>query len=184
MQTLGLSDSTPRTESRWRALFWPTIRNDADYEYVTVQGFWVCTVVSALSLVTSALGGSLLLGTFEGGFFFLAGVGVRQRSKAAAVTAFLAYLLSALVMQRYTGSGFGIVRVIFLALLLANIRGNWLSAKWPADPSPPIRLNQTIGDKISDQLPMFLWSKVKIVFYVFAAIEIMMLLWALLAPRP
>ena len=28
MQILGLSDSTPRTESRLKTLFWPTIRNE------------------------------------------------------------------------------------------------------------------------------------------------------------
>ena len=50
MQQLGLSDSTPRTESRFRNLFWPTIRNDGDLDYLTEQGFWICTVVSAVTL--------------------------------------------------------------------------------------------------------------------------------------
>jgi hypothetical protein len=186
MQTLGLSDSTPRTESRWRALLWPTIRNDGDFDYVTTQGFWICFIVAAMTLALSPFNGSLFWGVFESGFYFLAGIGVRQRSRVAAVTAFSAYFLSAVALQRYTGNGFGILRIIFLALLFANIRGNWVSARWVTDSESavsPARLNQTIGDKLSDQLPMFLWPKLRFVFYVLAAAEIGLLLLSLFAPR-
>jgi hypothetical protein len=184
MQTLGLSDSTPRTESRLRALLWPTIRNEGDFDYITAQGLWICFVVAAVDLVWTLFTGSKWLGFFEGTFFFLAGLGVRQRSRVAAITAFCAYLLGALVLQRYTGNGFGVVRIIFLALLFANIRGNWLSARWAKDQEvPSTRLNQTLGDKLSDQLPILLWPKVRFVFYVAAVLEIALLLLSLLAPR-
>ena len=185
MQTLGLSDSTPRTESRWRALLWPTIRNEGDFDYITAQGFWICFIVAVFTFVFSAIFGSPGMGLFEGAFFFFAALGVRQRSRVAAIAAFSAFFLSALVLQRYTGNGFGILRVIFLALLFANIRGNWLSARWAKDQqaTPPPRLNQTIGDKLSDQLPIFLWPKVRVLFYVLAAAEITLLLVSLFAPR-
>jgi hypothetical protein len=185
MQTLGLSDSTPRTESRWRALLWPTIRNEGDFDYITTQGLWICFVAAGFTTVFSALAGSPGMGIFEGTFFFLAGLGVRQRSRVAAITAFSAYLLTALVLQRYTGNGFSILRIIFLALLFANIRGNWLSARWAKDQQviPSLRLNQTFGDKLSDQLPMYLWPKVRLLFYVLAGIEIGLLLVSLFAPR-
>lgn len=186
MQTLGLSDSTPRTESRWRALFWPTIRNEGDFDYITTQGFWICFIVGVVTIIVTAISGSLFMGLFEGVFFILAGVGVRQRSRVASVAAFSSYLLSALVLQRY-GGGFGIVRIIFLALLFANIRGNWLSARWATEQNwggSSARLNQTLGDKLADQLPTWVWPKVRIVFYVIAGIEIGLLLLSLLAPRP
>jgi hypothetical protein len=115
----------------------------------------------------------------------LGGNGVRQRSRVAAVTVFVAYFLSAAVLTRYGGRGFGVVRIIFLALLLANIRGMWLAASWQkaeAEPTP-VPLKRTLWDKLSDQLPSFLWPKVKIVFYALAAIEIALLLIGLLAPR-
>ena len=186
MQTLGLSGSTPRTEARWRALFWPTIRNDGDFDYITAHGLWICFVVAAMTVLFSALAGSVGLGIFEGAFYFLAGLGVRQRSRVAAIAAFSAYLLGALVLQRYSGNGFGILRIIFFALLFANIRGNWLSAQWAQDQLaiPPLRMNQTLGDKLSDQLPMVVWPKIQVVFYLFAAIEIGLLLLSLFAPRP
>ena len=187
MLRLGLSDSTPRSESRWRALFWPTIRNEADFDQITQQGFWICTLVASLTFVLSAITGPLALGAFEAVFFFLAGVGVRERSRFAGVAAFVAYLLSALVLQRYTGNGFGIVRIIFLALLFANVRGTWLSKRWERDTElsvRPTRLNQTIADKLSDQLPSVLWPKARYVFYALSAIELSLLVLSLFAPRP
>jgi hypothetical protein len=186
MQTLGLSDSTPRTESRWRALFWPTIRNEADCDYITRQGFWICSIVAVVTIVFSAFTGSIVDGAFEGVFFFLAGIGVRERSRVAAIAAFSAYLLSALVLQRYTGAGFSIVRIIFLALLFANIRGNWLSARWEKDAQADLvgmRLNETIGDKFTDQLPALVWPKARFLFYVLAGLEIGLLFFSLFAPR-
>src|SRR6266581_793831 len=108
MQQLGLSDTTPRTESRFRNLFWPTIRNDGDLDYLTEQGFWICTVVSAVTLTFALLGGPGWTVCFAAAFDFLAGVGVRMRSRAAAIIAFSAYLTDAIVMQEYGGQGFGV----------------------------------------------------------------------------
>jgi hypothetical protein len=51
MQTLGLSDSTPRSEGRLKSLFWPSIQSGADVDYLAVQGFWVCTIVGVLALI-------------------------------------------------------------------------------------------------------------------------------------
>jgi hypothetical protein len=186
MQTLGLSDSTPRTESRLRALFWPTIRNDGDFDYITGQGFWICFVVAVLTVVVSLFQGNAPEGLFEGAFFFLAGVGVRQRNRTAGLAALTAYLLRVLNMIRYSHRAPGFLDFVILALLFANLRGNWLSARWAKEQGglePPLRLNQTIGDKLSDQLPRVLWPKARFVFYALAGLEIALLLLALFAPR-
>lgn len=142
---------------------------------------------SATTVVFTVIAGYPLMGAFEGTFFFFAGIGVRERSRVAAISAFSAYLLSALVLQRYTGNGFGILRIIFLALLFANIRGNWLSARWAREQQssvPLTRLRETLGDKLADQLPTWLWPKVRFVFYVMAGLEIALLLLSLFASRP
>lgn len=187
MQTLGLSNSTPRTEGRLKALFWPTIRNDGDFDYITEQGFWVCFIVAVVTLTFSVFMHSVVVGGFEALFYFLAGVGVRQRNRLAAIAAFLAYLLGGLVIQRYTGTGFGIGRLIFLSLLFANIRGIWLSAQWEKNGDvQPVRdrLNQTILDKLSDQLPARIWPKARWVFAFFAAIELGLMLMLLTRSLP
>jgi hypothetical protein len=183
VQTLGLSDSTPRTESRGRALFWPTIRNDGDFDYVTRQGFWVCFLIGGVTLVVSIFSGASAMAYFESIFFFLAAFGIRERSRAAAISAFSAYLLDLIVLEAYTGTGLGVLRVVSLALLFANIRGSWLSSRWTEAPETPLdsfRMNQTIIDKLVDQLPTFLWPKIKYVFYIYTAVMIALLLFLLL----
>ncbi len=185
MQTLGLSDSTPRTESRLRSLFWPSIRNEVDVDYLGRQGFWVCFLVAAFTLVGGLFTGMFLASLFEVLFFLLAGAGVRSRSRLAAVTVFIAYFLSTLVLQRLTGQGIGIVRILCLALLLANIRSTWLSSMWRSEAiePPPLPLNETFLDKLSDRFPLLLWPKTKWVFYVLAVLENAALLFELFAPR-
>lgn len=38
MQTLGLTDSAPRTEGRLKSLFWPSIQTGHDVDYLGTQG--------------------------------------------------------------------------------------------------------------------------------------------------
>src|ERR1700732_4864042 len=102
MQILGLSDSPPRTESRLKTLFWPTIRNDVDLDTVTTQGFWICFIVAAFTLGVGLFAGFTFIGVvccFEGAFYFLAGIGVRMRSRFAAATALAAYFMGGVVLM-------------------------------------------------------------------------------------
>jgi hypothetical protein len=62
MQTLGLSDSTPRTESRLKSLFWPSIQTGSDVDYLGAQGYWFCTIPVLLSLVVLIFSGNSILG--------------------------------------------------------------------------------------------------------------------------
>ena len=87
METLGLSGSTPRTEGRLKSLFWPSIQNGTDVDYLGVQGYWVCTIVGVSSLVFNALSGQTIAGIFVLLYYYLGGVGVRERSRYAAVAA-------------------------------------------------------------------------------------------------
>lgn len=187
MQTLGLSDSTPRSEGRLRALFWPTIRNGGDFEYITRQGFWICFLVGTSTIAISGFAGQLLAGMFEGSFYILAGVGVRERSRVAAIVAFAAYLLDSLVVQRYTANAFSFLRLVCLALLFANIRGSWISARWTNETESRLlaasRMNQTLLDKLVDQMPPVIWPTARFVLYAFAFVEILLLLVSLFAPR-
>jgi hypothetical protein len=90
MQTLGLSDSTTRSESRLKSLFWPSIQSGADVDYLAVQGFWVCTIVGAISFVSLAFANQPITGALVLLVFHMGGVGVREHNPfAAAIT--LAY---------------------------------------------------------------------------------------------
>jgi hypothetical protein len=166
MQTLGLSDSTPRTENRLKSLFWPSIQTGSDVDYLGTQGYWVCSMVAVFSLVVSVIEGHAIVGTFVLFFYYLGGVGVRERSPYAAAVVFVLYVAD------MVASGPSVVRVLMAALLLSNLRATWIASRWKPESEEailPPRLGDTWSDKFTDKLPMWLWPKVRIVYYVFSA---------------
>src|SRR5206468_8263260 len=97
VETLGLSDSSTRSESRIKSLFWPEIQNGSDVDYLGAQGYWVCTLVALLSFVFLIAGGKPFSATAILLFYYLGGVGVRERSRYAAAAVFVMYLLDTLL---------------------------------------------------------------------------------------
>jgi len=165
MQTLGLSDSTPRTESRLKSLFWPSIQSGADVDYLGAQGYWVCTAVAFLSVIFFLALRQPITGVLILLFYYLGGVGVRERSRFAAVAVFVMYVADALF------SPFSIVRILVSALLLSNLRATWIAALWRPESEEaalPPRLSTTWSDKFVDRFPMWLWPRIRIFYYVYA----------------
>ncbi len=166
MQTLGLSDSTPQSENRLKSLFWPSIRTGSDVDYLGAQGYWVCAVVAIITFVVSAALGHAIAGAVVFLYYYLGGVGVRERSRYAAAVVLVMYVADILT------SGPSVVRVLFAALLLSNLRAIWIASRWKPESDEailPPRLSETWSDKFVDRLPMWLWPKVRILYYVFSA---------------
>jgi hypothetical protein len=165
VETLNLSGSSARTENRLKSLFWPEIENGSDVDYLGAQGYWVCTIVAVVSVVFLTVSGKPVTGVAILLFYYLGGVGVREGSRYAAVVVFAMYLLGTLVTP-------GVVRILFAALLLSNLRATWIASAWKpgSDESllPP-RLNEGWTDKFRDTFPAWLWPKTKIVYYIFSA---------------
>lgn len=166
MQTLGLSDSPVRTEGRLKSLFWPSVQTSNDVDYLGAQGYWVCAILAILSLVLAAFTGHPVAGVFVFFYYYLGGVGVRQTSVYAAAAVLVMYILDAML-----SFGNPAVRLLIGGLLLANLRATWIASRWKPDSDaavPPPRFNETWGDKFADQLPIWLWPNVRIVYYVFS----------------
>jgi hypothetical protein len=174
MQTLGLSDSTTRSESRLKSLFWPSIQSGADVDYLAVQGFWVCTIVGVMSLVFLTLAHHPITGVLVFLLFHLGGVGVREHNPFAAAIVLVYYVvdfLASAVFLLLNSPGIGVIRIIIIALLLSNLRATWIADHWKPESEEaalPPRLGETFGDKLSDQWPAWLWPKVKIIYYIFS----------------
>jgi hypothetical protein len=174
MQTLGLSDSTTRTESRLKSLFWPSIQSGADVDYLAVQGFWVCTIVGVLFLMFQVLAGNPVTGLVVFLLFHFGGVGVREHNPFAAGIMLAYYIvdfLSAVVLVFANSPGIGIVKIIVMALLLSNLRATWIAAGWnptSEEAALPPRMGDTFADKFSDKWPAFIWPKVKVLYYIFS----------------
>jgi hypothetical protein len=165
MQTLGLSDSTPRTESRLKSLFWPSIQSGADVDYLAVQGFWVCTIAGVLSLVFLTISGQPVSGVLVFLLFHFGGVGVREHNPFAAAMVLIYFVLDTFV------TGIGVVRIIIGALLLSNLRATWIADHWKLDSEDavlPPRLGEGLSDKISDKWPAFIWPKAKLLYYIYS----------------
>jgi hypothetical protein len=81
MQSLGLQGETKRSDGRLKSIFWPTVENAWDVDYLGRQGFWICLVIAALQIVFSAASGNPILiafGAAEALLFFIGGMGVRE----------------------------------------------------------------------------------------------------------
>lgn len=167
METLGLSESTPRTESRIKSLLWPSIESGADVDYLGSQGFWVISLVSVASLALLIVMGQPFAGALTFIFLFFGGVGVRERNLYAAIVVFLFYVLDTFFTV------IGIVRVIIGALLLSNVRATWICSSWDLNSEEqatlPPRFGDTFAEKLADKFPQFIWPKIRIIYYIYSA---------------
>jgi hypothetical protein len=165
MQTLGISNDTPQSDGRLKSIFWPTIHSGTDVDTLGTQGFWICTVVGVLSLVTSTIVGQPVVGIFMLIYFYLGGVGVRQHNLYSAIVVFIMYFANMVASP-------GIVNVFVTAVLLSTLRATFIASFWEpetVEAEMPIRLNETWGDKFSDQWPKWLWPKIYIGYYIYSA---------------
>ena len=164
MQTLGISNSGPRTDNRLKSLFWPTIQTGTDADDLGMQGYWICAIVAILSFVFSIFAGHPIAGFLVLVFYYLGGVGVREHSLYAALLVFLMFVLDTVAAP-------SIPKAFVCVVLLSNLRATWLASRWKPgsdEAEMPIRLGATWGDKFADKLPDWLWPKVRLIYFVFA----------------
>ncbi|WP_420238064.1 hypothetical protein ACOBR2_00200 [Telmatobacter bradus] len=198
MQSLNLSGESKKSDGRLRSLFWPTVENAWDVDYLGIQGFWLCWIIGVLNLVIVACSAYetanpiarivLLVTAFI--FFFIyvvGGMGMRQTSFPAAVFIFILYVFG----QLASGHMLNILSIIISAVLLSNVRATYLASRWkPAAEGEdlPMRFNETFRDKLVDQLPSHAWPFLKYPFYLLALLLILMLAsnsaLILLRPQP
>ena len=170
MQGLGLADSTPRTESRLKSLFWPSVQTADDVDYLGTLGYWFCALAAVFSLVVLIIQGHAISATIVFLFYYVGGAGVREHSRYAAAAVFTMYILDTIFNMILAGPS--VFRILISALLLSNLRATWIAARWKPgseEAIQPPRFNETLSDKLADQFPMWLWPKVRIVYYIFSA---------------
>ncbi len=166
METLGLSDSSTRSDSRIKSLLWPSVESGSDVDYLGTQGYWVCTLVAVSSFAFLLIAGHPLIGALVLLYYYVGGVGVRERSRYAATVVFFMYLIDTLAAP-------GVIRILFAALLLSNLRATCVAANWKPgseEAALPLRLAETWSDKLADRFPAWLWPKVRIPYYVFSGV--------------
>ncbi len=193
MSTLGLSGPPQQEEVLLKRLFWPSVRNSHDADLLGQQGFWIAQIVAVISAIFLVMGSHPLLAVLAFLFYALGGLGIREGSVAAASLVFGAWLFNQIAAVASHRGGIGLIPLVVMAILFANLRGAVLAAQWRKQPQPdaeditPMRFNETLTDKLRDQLPRKLWPSVRYVFYVFAvgflALELLGTFMLILHPR-
>jgi hypothetical protein len=191
MQTLGLSSESKRSDGRLKSLLWPTVENAWDVDYLGQQGFWICTVVAVLTLLSCLAAPNIItlsLCVISALFYFLAGMGVRQANWPAATLVLIVYALDILV-QLAGHQMPNIIRILFAVVLFSNARAAFLASEWkPAAEGEdrPSRFNETLADKLVDQMPAKLWPFLEMPFLIFGIVMVLLnllLLAVVLASR-
>ena len=179
MQTLGLSGKRDRSDGRLKSIFWPKVENAWDVDYLGQQGFWICLILAAFQLVVAAMTANPILiafGVAEAIVFFVGGMGVREKSWPAAALVFSIFfigVLSAMAQGQFPG----FLTIVAMGLLLSNTRAAFLASEWrPAaeDEDSPTRFNESVRDKLADQLPAKTWPVLQVPFFVLASLFLLL----------
>jgi hypothetical protein len=174
MQTLGLSGESQRSDGRLKSIFWPTVQNAWDVDSLGRQGFWICVIIGAFQFGVSLFTGSpiaIVIGVMAAVAFVIGGMGVRESNWPAAAMVFAIFFLG-LLYTMAIGRLPGILSIFAAAILLSNLRAAFLASEWrPSgeDEDKPTRFNETLSDKLADQLPAKAWPVLQIPFFVLSA---------------
>jgi hypothetical protein len=172
METLGISGPPKKDDSFFKRIFWPS-EDSVDADMLGQQGFWLCLIVALLTLIAATFQGHFVLAILFASFYFLGGIGVREHDLAAANLVTLVYSLNILAGVFLTRAFPGYLTLFAELLLISNIRGCWIAAKWQKAGDPdliPLRMNETWTDKLVDQMPARVWPHMRKTFYVVAGL--------------
>jgi len=184
MQTLGLSGESKRSDGVLKSIFWPTVENAWDVDYLGRQGFWICLIVAAFQLAVALLTGNAIMivaGAASALVFLLGGMGVREASWPAAALVFSIYFVN-LLFSMANRQLPGILAIAAACILLSNVRAAFLASEWrPAaeDEDRPTRFNETLSDRLADRLPARAWPVLQIPFFGLASLLLLLSLAAL-----
>jgi hypothetical protein len=179
MQTLGLSGETKRSDGRLKSIFWPTVENAWDVDYLERQGFWICLIIAVFQLVATLLSGNSIMivtGAASALVFFVGGMGIREANWPAAALVFAVFFVGLLYAMANNQLP-GIFSIVAAGLLLNNVRAAFLASEWrPAaeDEDRPTRFNDTLGDKLVDSLPGKAWPMLQIPFFTGGALILLL----------
>lgn len=171
MGYLGLDETPIKDDNLFQRLFWPS-DHAGETDQLGQQGFWVCWAVGSVSFLLMLARGHWLLALLTLLVFGLGGTGIREHSQPAAMLIACIYWLNQLAGV-VSGQFPGFLGLVGGVLLIANIRGTYIAAKWAARGDQevfPERARATLADRFVDQMPLKVWPKAKVPFFALAGL--------------
>ena len=158
----GESKSAPT--DGWKSIFWPTVENAWDVDYLGRQGFWICLWIAVFQLIVSALTGNpivIAVGFAEALVFLIGGMGVRENNWPAAALIFCLFFLNQLYGlasgQFLTPGGDAGISILRPRWHSPTSVPRFLLQEWKCPiaegEDQPTRFNDSFRDKLADQLP-------------------------------
>ena len=170
MQTLGLSGESKRSDGRLKSIFWPTVENAWDVDYLGQQGFLICVVVAAVQVFLGIASGRpiVFITSAAAALVFLMGaMGVREANWPAAATVF-ALFFTDILYTLAAGRLPGVISIICAGVLMSNVRAAFLASRWRPtgeEEDRPTRFNEDLRDLLVDQLPSKAWPVLQVPFF-------------------
>jgi hypothetical protein len=135
MQTLGLSDSTPKPTSRLKDLFRPDLSNEVSALTVCHTASWACFIIALGTAALAAFANPAAL--LDAGLFVLLGLGIRKAFRGAAVAGFVLYILEQI--GNFVAGRIPSVAAVFISVILFNsMRAAYAYRKFRCAPSPAL----------------------------------------------
>jgi hypothetical protein len=140
MQTLGLSDSTPKPTSRLKDLFRPDLSSEFAARTVCHTASWACFIIAVMGAILSFF--VSYASAFDAALFFLIGLGLRKAWRTAAIAGFVLFVAEQvwLVANGHVPS----VLAFFIVIILFNgVRASFVYQRLRMIPQPPPPPTQT-----------------------------------------
>ena len=170
-----------RPEQRWpQRIFWNALEDLADAQDAARHGYFACLFICISTLLIMMLDRSLLGGLLDIVFYGMAGLGIRQLSRLAAVAAFLFFLVERAVALMAGHLGFfGVAGLLIAAILLNAVRAVYAARELRPDGDlhrPPLTPEWPNWVTWLETLPPVLWPKLRIAFQFYMVGMIAMML--------
>ncbi len=178
---------TPPSTGSIQAIFWANLKDEAEVNDAARFGYYACLFICLITFLAMLIGGTLLAALVDIFFFFMAGLGIRQLSRLAAVSAIGLFTVEKLVTFAGGQVGFLALVTLPMGLILLNAaRAAYVAPRLPALQAqlanPPAAEPQDWLARL-EGLSWSLWPRLQIAFKFYVAGMIVLFLVGMIVRR-
>ena len=120
METLGLSKSTPKSRSRFKEFLVPDLSTAPSAQSACEAASNICFIIAGLTAIVACFTNRFAL--IDAIIFAMIGLGLRRKSRIAAVAGFFLLVLEQIIMIVKLSGFPSILAILFIVLLFNGMR--------------------------------------------------------------